>query len=263
MDQALHTSTSTSPAKVVLVTGAAKRLGRHIAIAMAQRGWDVVVHYHQSAADAQVTQQSIQALGRRAMPLCCDLADAASVTQIVPQIMAFFGRLDCVVNNASLFDYDNAQDFSLARLDTHMHINLAAPILLAQALHRVTPDGQQAVVVNLLDQKLFNMNPDYLSYTLSKAGLQTATVMLAQALAPKVRVVGVAPGITLGSNKQTAAEFEKAHQMTPLGHSSTPDDISNTVCFLAETPGVTGATLVVDGGQHLVPLARDVVFVAK
>ncbi len=274
MDQAPHTlphvstplaeaTSATKVAKVALVTGAAKRLGRHIAITMAQRGWDVVVHYHQSAQDAQLTQRSIQALGRRAMPLCCDLADASSVAQIVPQIMAFFGRLDCVVNNASLFDYDNAEDFSQARLDTHMHTNLAAPILLAQALHRVTPIGQQAVVVNLLDQKLFNLNPDYLSYTLSKAGLHTATVMLAQALAPKVRVVGVAPGITLISDKQTPAEFEKAHQMTPLGRSSTPDDISNTVCFLAETPGVTGATLLVDGGQHLHPLARDVVFVAK
>lgn len=261
MKQAHHISTS--PAKVALVTGAAKRLGRHIAIAMAQRGWDVVVHYHQSDADAQVTQESIQALGRRAMPLCCDLANATSVARMVPQIMAHFGRLDCVVNNASLFDYDNAQDFSVANLDAHMHVNLAAPLILAQALHRVTPEGQQAVVVNLLDQKLFNMNPDYLSYTLSKAGLQTATVMLAQALAPKVRVVGVAPGITLISTKQTQAEFEKAHQMTPLGRSSTPDDISNTVCFLAETPGVTGTTLLVDGGQHLLPLARDVVFVAK
>jgi NAD(P)-dependent dehydrogenase (short-subunit alcohol dehydrogenase family) len=261
MDQAPRISTQS--AKVALVTGAAKRLGRHIAIAMAQRGWDVVVHYHQSAQDAQETQQSIQALGRRAMTLCCDLADADSVAQMVPQIMAFFGRLDCVVNNASLFDYDNAQDFSSARLDAHMHTNLVAPILLAQALHRVTPTGQQTVVVNLLDQKLFNMNPDYLSYTLSKASLQTATVMLAQALAPKVRVVGVAPGITLISDKQTEAEFEKSHQMTPLGRSSTPDDISNTVCFLVETPGVTGTTLLVDGGQHLLPLARDVVFVAK
>lgn len=267
MDQAPRISTQSAKvagdAKVALVTGAAKRLGRHIAIAMAQRGWDVVVHYHQSAQDAQETQQSIQALGRRAMTLCCDLADADSVAQMVPQIMAFFGRLDCVVNNASLFDYDNAQDFSSARLDAHMHTNLVAPILLAQALHRVTPTGQQTVVVNLLDQKLFNMNPDYLSYTLSKASLQTATVMLAQALAPKVRVVGVAPGITLISDKQTEAEFEKSHQMTPLGRSSTPDDISNTVCFLVETPGVTGTTLLVDGGQHLLPLARDVVFVAK
>ncbi|MEN9864824.1 MAG: hypothetical protein RL748_414 [Pseudomonadota bacterium] len=249
--------------KVVLVTGAAKRLGRHIALRMAQRGWDVVVHYHQSADDAHSTLAQIQALGRRASTLCCDLSDASAVALMVPQIVAQFGRLDCVVNSASLFDYDNAQDFSVARLDAHMHTNLAAPILLAQGLHAVTRDGEQAVVVNLLDQKLYNMNPDYLSYTLSKAGLQTATVMLAQALAPRVRVVGVAPGITLISGQQTQAEFEQAHRMSPLGRSSTPDDISNTVCFLAETPGITGATLLVDGGQHLIPLSRDVAFVTK
>jgi NAD(P)-dependent dehydrogenase (short-subunit alcohol dehydrogenase family) len=167
------------------------------------------------------------------------------------------------VNNASLFDYDNAAEFSTARLDAHMHTNLAAPILLAQALHSITPERGQAVVINLLDQKLYNMNPDYLSYTLSKAGLQTATVMLAQALAPKVRVVGVAPGLTLISDQQTETEFQKTHQMTPLGRSSTAEDIAKTVCFVADTPSITGTTLLVDGGQHLVPLARDVVFVAK
>jgi NAD(P)-dependent dehydrogenase (short-subunit alcohol dehydrogenase family) len=118
------------------------------------------------------------------------------------------------------------------------------------------------VVVNLLDQKLYNLNPDYLSYTLSKAALQTATTMLAQALAPKVRVVGVAPGITLQSGDQTAEGFERAHRVTPLGKSSTPEDIAATVCFVAEAPAITGTTILVDGGQHLIPLPRDVMFLA-
>ena len=125
------------------------------------------------------------------------------------------------------------------------------------------PDSAQAVVINLLDQKLFNLNPDFLSYTLSKSALQTATTVLAQALAPKVRVVGVAPGLTLVSGKQTEEGFAKAHRMTPLGRSSTLDDIANAVCFAAENQSITGTTLLVDGGQHLLPLQRDVMFVAK
>jgi NAD(P)-dependent dehydrogenase (short-subunit alcohol dehydrogenase family) len=144
-----------------------------------------------------------------------------------------------------------------------MRSNLAAPILLAQALYEATPNDAQAVVINLLDQKLFNLNPDFLSYTLSKAALHSATTMLAQALAPKVRVVGVAPGITMVSGDQTPAGFAKAHRVTPLGKSSTPEDVASAVCFLAESPAITGTTLLVDGGQHLIPLQRDVMFVAK
>ncbi|HWV62102.1 MAG TPA: SDR family oxidoreductase, partial [Oxalicibacterium sp.] len=158
--------------------------------------------------------------------------------------------------------YDTVQDISRASLDAHMHANLLDPVLLAQALHEATPAGAQAVAINLLDQKLYNLNPDFLSYTLSKAALQSATTMLAQALAPKVRVVGVAPGITLVSGNQTEAGFAHAHQATPLGRSSTPDDIAAAVCFVAESPAITGTTLVVDGGQHLIPLSRDVMFVA-
>jgi NAD(P)-dependent dehydrogenase (short-subunit alcohol dehydrogenase family) len=144
-----------------------------------------------------------------------------------------------------------------------MHTNVMAPVLLAQALFDATPAGAQAAVINLLDQKLFNLNPDFLSYTLSKAALHSATTMLAQALAPKVRVVGVAPGITLVSGDQSDVDFQRAHKVTPLGRSSTPDDIAAAVCFAAESPAITGTTLIVDGGQHLVPLQRDVMFVAS
>jgi NAD(P)-dependent dehydrogenase (short-subunit alcohol dehydrogenase family) len=168
-----------------------------------------------------------------------------------------------VVNNASLFDYDSAADFSMARLDAHMHANVAAPLLLAQALHAATPDGAQAVAINLLDQKLYNLNPDFLSYTLSKAALHTATTMLAQQLAPKLRVVGIAPGITMVSGDQTEAGFAHAHQQTPLGRSSTPEDISDAVVYAAGARALTGTTLLVDGGQHLLPLPRDVMFLAK
>jgi NAD(P)-dependent dehydrogenase (short-subunit alcohol dehydrogenase family) len=237
---------TTNARKVALVTGAGKRLGRAIALAMADQGWDIVVHYRHSEDDADLTVLDIESRGRRAL-----LPRAAD-----------FGRVSCVVNNAALFEQDSAGDFSMARLDAHMHANLAAPVLLAQALHAITPENEQAVVINLLDQKLHNLNPDFLSYTLSKAALETATTMLAQALAPKVRVVGVAPGITLQSGDQTPEAFAKAHQVTPLGRSSLPEDVAAAVCYLAQAGAVTGTTLLVDGGQHLMPLPRDVMFLA-
>jgi NAD(P)-dependent dehydrogenase (short-subunit alcohol dehydrogenase family) len=249
--------------KVTLVTGAARRIGRTIALALAQRGWDIVVHYNRSAEEAAATVREIEALGCRAIALPCELGDEQAVKALLPQAIAALGPVSCVVNNASLFERDDASDFSLAMLDKHMHANLAGPVLLAQALHAATPDGEQGVVVNLLDQKLFNLNPDFLSYTLSKAALQTATTMLAQALAPKVRVVGVAPGITLVSGDQTPEAFAKAHTKTPLGRSSTPEDVAATVCFVADNPAITGTTILVDGGQHLIPSHRDVMFIAQ
>lgn len=257
------TSTTTTQSKTALVTGAAKRIGRSIALALAEQGWDIVVHYRSSAEEAQATVKDIQACGRRAIALQCDLADETAVKTLLPRAIEMFGPVSCVVNNASLFAYDCAADFSVAQLDAHMHANLAAPLLLAQALHAATPEAAQSVVINILDQKLFNPNPDFLSYTLSKTALHNATTLLAQALAPKVRVVGIAPGLTLVSGDQTEEGFSKAHKQTPLGKSSTPEDIARAVCFLAEATAVTGTTLIVDGGQHLLSLPRDVMFIAQ
>jgi NAD(P)-dependent dehydrogenase (short-subunit alcohol dehydrogenase family) len=224
--------------RVALVTGAARRLGRAIALALARDGWDIALHFHTSEQAAQTVVAEILALGRRVVALKCDLADEAAVKMLLRRAVTALGPVTCVVNNA----------------------NLAAPILLAQSLHAATPQGQQAVVINLLDQKLYNLNPDFLSYTLSKAALHTATTLLAQALAPKVRVVGIAPGITLVSGTQSEAEFQQAHQATPLGRSSTPDDVADSVCYVASARALTGTTLLVDGGQHLIPLRRDVMF---
>ncbi|MET3131857.1 NAD(P)-dependent dehydrogenase (short-subunit alcohol dehydrogenase family) [Oxalobacteraceae bacterium GrIS 1.11] len=262
MNQESSTQDPATP-KVALVTGAARRIGRAIALALARDGWDIAVHYRDSQAEARQVVADIVALGRRAVALRCDLADQVQVRQLLPDAIGALGAVACVVNNASLFEYDSAVDFSMAGLDAHMHANLAAPILLAQALHQATPAGAQAVVINLLDQKLYNLNPDFLSYTLSKAALHTATTMLAQALAPTVRVVGIAPGITMLSGAQSEADFIKAHQATPLGRSSTPDDIAASVCYVAGARALTGTTLLVDGGQHLLSLARDVMFTAQ
>lgn len=256
-------SPSTTPPRVALVTGAGRRLGRAIALGLARAGWDVAVHYRHSEAEAIETRDAIVALGRRAALLHCDLADEAAVRALPGRVLDALGALTCIVNNASLFEYDSATAFSPALLATHMQANVAAPLLLAQALHAATPAGGQAVVINLLDQKLYNLNPDFLSYTLSKAALEAATTMLAQALAPTLRVVGVAPGITMVSGEQSEEGFARAHRMTPLGRSSTPEDIADAVAYAAGARALTGTTLLVDGGQHLAPSARDVMFLTE
>jgi len=251
------------PAGAALVTGGAKRIGRAIALALAGDGWDVAVHYGRSAAEAVDTVRAVEALGRRAAAVDCDLADAAAVRALPARCARLLGPLACVVNNASLFEYDSAGDFSPELLARVTAVNVAAPVLLAQALPAQLPPGGQGVVINLLDQKLFNPNPDFLSYTLSKSALKEATVLLARALAPRVRVVGIAPGITLLSGEQSAGGFARAHTKTPLGRSSTPDDIAQAVVFAVRASAITGTTLLVDGGQHLVPSDRDVMFLTE
>jgi NAD(P)-dependent dehydrogenase (short-subunit alcohol dehydrogenase family) len=248
----------------VLVTGAAKRLGRCMALDLAQHGFDVAVHYRHSQADALATVAELQAAGASAHAFGADLSNEAECRALVPAVVAHFRRLDAVVNNASTFEHDDPASFSMAAMDLHWRANTAPAVLLAQALHmHLAGCRETGCVVNLLDQKLWNPNPDYFSYTLSKAALQAATVMLAQALAPSVRVCGVAPGVTMLSGPMNAAEFAAAHQMTPLQRSSTPEDIARAVRFLIESPAITGTTLLVDGGQHLSAQPRDVLYLAK
>jgi NAD(P)-dependent dehydrogenase (short-subunit alcohol dehydrogenase family) len=253
-------------ARVVLITGAARRIGRALALGFAGRGWDVAVHFGASKAEADEVVAEIVALGRRAVALHANLAVEAEVARLIPDCAATLGRPVCIVNNASSFEEDTARDVGYERLLQQTAVNVGAPLVLARMLYEATPEAActdeslRGVVVNVLDQKLYNMNPDYLSYTLSKAALQTATVALAQALAPKLRVVGLAPGLTLQSAGQTPDGFEIAHRVTPLGRASRPEDIVAAALYLADAPGVTGTTLVVDGGQHLVPSPRDVMF---
>ena len=253
-----------SDRRVVLVTGAARRVGREIALHLAASGFDVAVHYRVSQADAQATVRAAQAVGAAAAAFQADLSSEAECRALVPAVVAHFKRLDAVVNNASTFEYDTAQSFSVAAMERHWRANTAPAVLLAQGLHQhLSGCAEVGCVVNLLDQKLWNPNPDYFSYTLSKAALQAATVMLAQALAPQLRVCGVAPGVTMLSGKMTEAEFAQAHVLTPLNRSSTPADIARAVRFLIESPAITGTTLLVDGGQHLQAQARDVMFIAN
>ncbi|MFC4704493.1 MULTISPECIES: SDR family oxidoreductase [Paraburkholderia] len=253
-------------ARVILVTGGARRIGRAFSLGFAERGWDVAVHYGGSRAEADEVVEQIRAMGRRAVALHADLADEAQVARLVPDCAAALGLPACVLNNASRFEEDTARDVGYARLQHLMAINVGAPLVLARMLWAATPEAAlqneslRTCVINVLDQKLYNMNPDYLSYTLTKAALQNATVALAQALAPKMRVVGLAPGLTLQSGDQTPESFAAAHKVTPLGRASRPGDLVEAALYLAQASGVTGSTLVVDGGQHLVPLPRDVMF---
>jgi NAD(P)-dependent dehydrogenase (short-subunit alcohol dehydrogenase family) len=252
---------------VVLVTGAGRRIGRSISLHLARHGWNVVLHHRGSAtgqADAEATAADARALGAQAWLVSAELTDEAACKQLVPAALAAAGRLDAVVNNASHFEYDDIASFNTDTMDRQWRANTAPAVLLARALHAhlVQRDGHGAVV-NLLDQKLANPNPDYFSYTLSKAALAEATVMLAQALAPRLRVCGVSPGVTLLSGTMDEAEFEAAHRLTPLQRSSTPEDIAAAVRFLLESPAITGHTLLVDGGQHLLGQPRDVLFLAR
>jgi NAD(P)-dependent dehydrogenase (short-subunit alcohol dehydrogenase family) len=248
---------------VCLVTGAARRLGRAIALELAAHGCDIAVHFRGSSAQARETAQLIAGLGARAIEFEADLADETACRALVGAVVSRFGRVDHVVNNASTFEADDARTFSHALMEQHWRVNTAPAVLLANALHGHVKERQaQGCVVNLIDQKLWNPNPDYLSYTLSKSALQTATVLLAQALAPELRVCGVAPGLTLPSTAMTPSQFEAARRMTPMQRSSTPQDVARAVRFLIESPAVTGTTLLVDGGQHLAAQPRDVVYLA-
>ena len=246
--------------RVALVTGAARRLGRHIAVGLARAGWDIVVHCRESVDEARHTVDDVRAAGRRAVVVRADLADESQVLALFDEALRTLGPIGCVVNNASRFEHDTPASAGYASLDAHLRTNLAAPLALARRLHESLPDGCCGVVINILDQKLENLNPDYFSYTLSKAALLAATRMMAMSFAPSVRVVAVSPGITLASGDQSPGQFEAAHRVTPLGRSSRPQDIVDAVVFAAQAGAITGVNLPVDGGQHLWPLPHDVMY---
>ena len=257
-------SLAPSSVRTVLVTGAARRLGREIALALAAGGWQVAVHYRASEEDAIETVAACARLSGVSGHFDADCDAEIAVRGLLARVVKHFGRVDAVVNSASLFEHDDAASFGYAALERHLRSNTAAPIVLAQALHAhlqgraaAGEAGVQGAVVNLLDQKLWNQNPDFVSYTLSKAALEAAGTMLALALAPRVRVVGVAPGLTLTSHLLSDDKFAQLHRLSPLGRSSTAADVASAVRFALENQSITGTTLLVDGGQHLMKFERD------
>ena len=192
-----------------------------------------------------------------------DLSSARQAEALVGRCQAKGVRLTCLVNSASLFELDRAPMATAAGFDRHMAVNLRAPMLLSQALARQLPDTETGLIVNMLDQKLFNLNPDFLSYTLSKIGLQGLTSLLAQSFAPRLRVAGIAPGLTLRSGSQTDARFAEQHRQNPLGVGVTTEDLVRALRFVVATPTYTGDVLIVDSGEHLTGRPRDIAFHKK
>jgi NAD(P)-dependent dehydrogenase (short-subunit alcohol dehydrogenase family) len=249
--------------RTALVTGASRRIGRALALALGEDGWDVAVHYHRSREDAESVVRELRAQGVHAMAIACDLADARAAAALVPDAARKLGPLSLLINNASCFQYDNLDSFDAGGWEGHQAVNVRAPLLLAQAFSRQLPQDSIGCIVNMLDQKVFNLNPDFLSYTLTKIALEGATRLLALALAPRIRVCGIAPGITLHSAQQSKENFERAHRMAPLGRSSEVVDIVQALRYVVSAAALTGITITVDGGQHLWPLKRDVQFEVK
>ncbi|MBM3644260.1 MAG: SDR family oxidoreductase [Alphaproteobacteria bacterium] len=236
------------------------RIGRALATALAADGFFVFVHYHRSAAPARETVAAIRAAGGRARAVRADLASARQAAALIGKCRAPGIAVTTLVNNASLFELDRIGTATAASFDRHAAINLRAPLLLAQALAGGLPAGRTGLIVNLLDQKLWNLNPDFLSYTLSKIGLAGLQTMLAQTLAPRIRVAGIAPGLTLRSGSQTDARFRAQHAANPLGVGAEPADLVRALRFIVSTPSYTGDTIVIDGGEHLTGRPRDIAF---
>jgi len=254
---------STKHNRAALVTGSARRIGKAIATALGSDGWNVAVHYNRSASEAEAQVDDMRSRGVHAIAVKCDLSDAAAVAGLISECNGKLGPLTCLINNASLFETDHPLSFEPGKWERHAAINLCAPLQLTREFAGQIPKQSNGCVINMLDQKVFNLNPDFFSYTLTKVAMEAATRMLAMALAPQVRVCGIAPGITLISGSQTQQGFERAHASAPLGHSSDVDDIIAAVRYIISAKSMTGDTMLIDGGQHLWPLRRDVQFEVK
>jgi NAD(P)-dependent dehydrogenase (short-subunit alcohol dehydrogenase family) len=247
-------------AGTVLITGAAIRLGAVIARRLAEAGWKVIIHYNKSEAAAAALVAELNATGFHAASVQADLAHREDIEGLIGRCTAAHGRIDCLVNNASAFFYDDITTVTWDSFHTLVTPNLVAPLLLSRDFAAQFGEAEGGCIVNLLDQKIANLNPDFLSYTLSKVAMGGLTEALAMALAPHIRVNAVAPGLTLISGKQTAASFERAWQAAPMGRSCTPDEIARAVLFILSIPSMTGETIFVDGGESLRGRPRDVAF---
>ncbi|SDF52998.1 NAD(P)-dependent dehydrogenase, short-chain alcohol dehydrogenase family [Limimonas halophila] len=235
-----------------LVTGAARRIGAAIARDLAGQGWAVAVHYNSSEAEAAETVAAIRAAGGVAAAVAANLSDEAETQGLVPRAANALGRpLTCLVNNASVFEWDDVHTAGRASWDRHLDPNLRAPFVLTQRLAEQLPDDARGAVINILDAKVWNLAPGFTSYTVSKAGLWALTQTLALELAPRIRVNAVGPGPTLPSVRQTPADFARQAGQMPLGHGSSPEEICQAVQFILAARSVTGQMIALDGGQHL------------
>ncbi|WP_170333134.1 SDR family oxidoreductase [Ruegeria arenilitoris] len=244
-----------------LVTGAGIRLGRAMALYLARRGYDVAVHYATSEQPAQETVAEVQALGRTAMALQADLLDETQVSALLPRaVEALGGPITCLVNNASIFEYDNIRTATRQSWDRHMDSNLRAPFVLTQAMAEqgLMPETDEAgepvatgLIVNMVDMRVRKLTPEFMSYTIAKMGLWALTRTAAQALTPAIRVNAIGPGPTIQGHRQSEDHFKAQRANTVLERGSNPSDITAALGYFLDAHAVTGQLLCVDGGQHL------------
>lgn len=243
-----------------LVTGAGRRLGRAMALYLAQRGHDVAVHYSSSQDEAEATVAEIRALGRRARAFQADLLQEAQVQALIPAATAALGPLTVLVNSASIFEYDRIETATRESWDRHIESNLRAPYVLTQAFARQCPPATtdetgeplaRGLIVNLIDQRILKLTPEFSTYTIAKMGLWALTQTAAQGLAPHIRVNAIGPGPTLRGSRQSETHFARQRAATVLGRGSNPSDITAALGFFLDSPAVTGQFIAVDGGQHL------------
>lgn len=248
----LHGGFATPPIpKAALVTGGARRIGRALALALADAGYAVAVHYRSSRRDADAVVAEIARAGGNAVALAADLADEAAVRRLVPEAGAALGPIGVLVNNASIFENDTMATATRESWDAHLAVNLRAPFVLTQQFAAALPAGAGGAVINMLDERVWNLTPYFVSYTLSKAGLWTLTRTMALALAPRIRVNGIGPGPTMPSPRQSAEQFLDRCGAMPLRRGTSPAEIAAAMRFILEAPAMTGQMIALDGGEHL------------
>lgn len=234
-----------------LVTGAARRIGRAIALDLVRRGYDVAIHCQRSRAEAEEVARLARAAGGSAEVVCADLSNGADVSRLVPEAMKLCGPLSVLVNNASEFHVDTVLDVDDTVWASHMDVNLKAPVFLTQAFARQLPEGAGGNVINIIDQRVLRPRADYFSYSISKAGLWAATQTMAQALAPRIRVNAIGPGPVLRSVHQSEDDFAAETEATLLKRGVAPEEIAAAVGFILDAPAMTGQIIALDSGQYL------------
>lgn len=237
--------------KAALITGAAKRIGRAVTMDLARNGYDIALHCHTSREAAETLAEEVRALGQKACVISADLSQEDATHSLVAKAHDALGPIGVLVNNASTFEYDDVNSTTRESWDLHMEANLRAPFVLSQQFAQHLPDDCQGVIINLIDQRVWNLTPHFMSYTLSKVGLWTLTQTLALALAPRIRVNGIGPGPALPSTRQTQEVFDQQCAKTPLKIGTNPQEICDAVRFFLAAPAITGQMLALDGGQHL------------
>jgi NAD(P)-dependent dehydrogenase (short-subunit alcohol dehydrogenase family) len=241
----------TTSHQIALITGASRRIGRAIALDLARAGWSIALHYRNSKEDAATLAAEVKDLGVAVAILRADLGKPADLMSLIPRCCAALGPVTCLVNNASLFEFDDLASLDLNTLEDHLAVNLNAPILLAQAFAAQLAVGNTGNIINIIDQRAWAPTPEFFSYSLSKTALWTATQMMAQALGPRIRVNAIGPGPTLPNVHQKAADFDAEVASTLLQRSTQPAEIARAIRFILDAPAMTGQMIALDGGQHL------------